>query len=524
MKRALFGNCKVWLYFFLIAGVLLRLYHYFYNHSLWMDEIYLSSSLIRMDYMDLATQPLDYQQKAPIGFLWTVRFFVGIFGTAELALRLFSLICGLLSLFLFIPVCRYFTNEKGAVLGLAMLSLAAPFVFHAVEVKQYQTEMLATLIILCAYIKYKDKSSYIDLLLWGLIGAVILWFSYASIFILAGIATGLSMYRIIKKDWILCFKQSIPFLIWFLSFGINYLYFTHRHAESKWIVYWFDYYKNFMPMPVRSIEDLRWYAINLYRLFDYPLGFLWQIKWLMILPLTLMFVGFAVLFKRFQDFLILCCPFIFMFLASGLKLYPLTERFWVFIGPILIIFIVNGYLWVTNYFNNQRLEIAFAVLLCSGLFVNTLKYVFYPEAFLGHKRSFQREALAKVSEQFQPGDVVYVYWNDLPGYKVYKDIYPLHFKAIEGKDYRGISTDYDSYLSHLKSDFEQFNGKKRIWFIYNDYYRTDIGDGIDQPSWYYKKGADPTLRLLQYFSTLGKQEEVYNSFDIKISLITLKDR
>lgn len=489
-----------------------------------MDEIYLSSSLIRMDYMELATQPLDYQQKAPIGFLWAVRFFVGIFGTGEMALRLFSLICGVLSLFLFIPICRYFTNEKGTVLGLGILAFAAPLVFHAVEVKQYQSEMLATLLILYSYIKYQHKFNYIDLLLWGLLGALVLWFSYAAIFILAGLATGLSIYRIIKKDWRLFFRQCIPFLIWFLSFGINYLYFTHRHAESKWIVYWFDYYRNFMPMPPQSIEDLKWYAINLYRLFDYPLGFLWQMKWLVLLPLTLLFLGLAVLFKRLQDFLVLCFPFLFMLLASGLKLYPLTERFWVFISPILILFIVNGYLWVMDRFHNQGLKIAFTLLLCSGLFVNSMKYVLQPKEFLGHKRSFQREALSEVAEKFQDGDVVYIYWNDLPGYKVYKQIQSLHFKAIEGKDYRHVSSNYDSYLNHLKSDFEQFKGKRRVWFIYNDYYRTDIGDGIDQPSWYYEKGADPSSKLLQYFSTIGKQQEVYDSFDVKISLITLNDR
>ncbi|WP_316749105.1 ArnT family glycosyltransferase [Pedobacter gandavensis] len=489
-----------------------------------MDEVYLSSSLIRMDYLDLATQPLDYQQKAPIGFLWAVRFFVELFGTGEMALRLFSLICGILSLFIFIPVCRYFTNEKGAVLGLGILAFASPLVFHAVELKQYQTEMLATLVILYSYIKCQHNRSYRGILLWGFIGALVVWFSYASIFILAGIATGLSIYRIIKKEWELFLKQGVSFLIWFLSFGINYLYFTHKHAESKWIVTWFDFYKNFMPVPPESMEDLKWYAINLYRLFDYPLGFLWNIKWLVLLPIGLLFLGLGQLFKRFQDFLVLCFPFLFLFLASGLKLYPLTERFWVFISPILILFIMNGYLWLMDRVHNHLFKLSFTLLLCAGLLLNSMRYVVYPKEFIGHKRSFQREALARIADKFQPGDVVYIYWNNLPGYKVYQKIHPLHFKAIEGKDYRKVSAAHESYLNHLKADFEGFKGKRRVWFVYNDYYRTDIGDGIDQPAWYYEKGENSMFKLLQYFSTLGKQEEVYNSFDIKISLITLNEK
>ncbi|WP_316839581.1 ArnT family glycosyltransferase [Pedobacter gandavensis] len=524
MKRTLLSNYKVWLLLFLISGILLRLYHFFYNRALWMDEVYLSSSLLRMDYLDLAMQPLDYQQKAPIGFLWTVRFFVEIFGPTEQALRLFSLICGILSLFLFIPICRYFTNEKGAVVCLGILAFASPLVFHAVEVKQYQTEMFTTLLILYSYIKYQQKSTYPDLLVWGLIGALVLWFSYAAIFVLAGIATGLSFYRIIKKDWPMFFRQCIPFLIWFLSFGINYLYFTHRHAESRWIVDWFDFYKNFMPMPPKSIEDLEWYALNLYRLFDYPLGFLWTVKWLVLLPLSMLFLGLALFYKRLQDFLVLCFPFLFLFLASGLKLYPLTERFWVFISPILILFIGNGYLWCVSRFHNQLFNVVFALLLGSGLLLNSMEYVKHPEELIGHKRSFQREALAVLEEKFQAGDVVYVYWNDLPGYKVYQRIHPSSFKAIEGKDYRFVSTDVNSYLNRLKSDFEGIKGKKRVWFLYNDYYRTDIGDPIGQPAWYYEKGADPILKLLAHISAQGKQEAVFNSFDVKISLITLKGR
>lgn len=489
-----------------------------------MDEIYLSSSLIRMDYLDLATRPLDYQQKAPIGFLWTVRFFVEVFGAGEQVLRLFSLICGMISLFLFIPVCRYFSNEKGAVLGLGILAFAAALVFHAVEAKQYQIELLATIFMLYCYIKYHQKKTYRELFLWGLIGALTLWFSYSVIFVLAGIATGLSFYRIIKKDWELFFKQIIPFLIWFLSFGMNYLYFTHKHAESKWIVEWFDFYKNFMPIPPGNVADLKWYVLNLYRLFDYPLGFLWHFRWLVMIPIALLFIGSLCLFKRRQDFLILCFPFLFLFIASALKLYPLTERFWVFISPIFIVFIVNGCLWLMDRFNNQVFKVFVILVLYSGLLLNSIKYLWYPEDFLGHKKSFQREALAFVAERFQPGDVLYVYWNGLPGYKVYQKIHPHQFEAIEGKDYRYISNNYQDYLRNLMFDFEGFKGKRRVWFLYNNYYRTDIGDPIGQPVWYYERGADPILKLRAYFSTIGKEEEAFNSFDIKISLITLKDR
>jgi hypothetical protein len=63
-----------------VTGVLLRLFHYFYNRSLWMDEIYLSSSFLHFNYTELATTVLDHDQKAPLGFLWLVKLAVDLFG------------------------------------------------------------------------------------------------------------------------------------------------------------------------------------------------------------------------------------------------------------------------------------------------------------------------------------------------------------------------------------------------------------------------------------------------------------
>lgn len=520
--------------FFISAGILLRLFHFFYNRSLWMDEVYLASSLVKMNYAELVYKTLDYQQKAPIGFLWTVKTFVNLLGTNEMVLRLFPLICGITALFVFVPVARFFLRPFGVVIAIGILSLAPPLIFHSVEIKQYQTELLATLLAFYIYIRYHQQILWLPLLVWGGWGAIILWFSYAAVFILGGIGIALSCISIYRKNWHLFFRQLVPFLCWLVSFVINYFLFTHKHAESKWIVYWFDFYHSFMPLlPVKS-ADLRWYPSALYHLIDYPLGLTWKfytgnviaVKFLLKMPwvpIAALFYGLWCFAKERKDYLVLLVPFLLVFIASGLKLYPLTERFWVFISPLLILFIAKGIQDMSLILSKYKMKLLLPVLLLAGPVYSSLVFLIHPDQLIIHKRSFQREALTFIDQRFRPGDIVYVYWNNRPGYRFYRETYPFKFEAVEGKDYRMVSSDYPDYLNHLKQDFKAFKGKKRIWLVWNDFFHTDIGEQIDQPGWYYLRNTNPTDRLQNYFKTIGKNIMVFDSFDVKVALIKLKD-
>lgn len=532
-KNNFFSNEKVWCGILIGLGIFFRIFHFFYNRSLWMDEVYLSTSLIKLNYAELAQQSLDYQQKAPLGFLWTVKSFVYLLGTNEKALRLLSLLSGICAMFLFVPVARYFLKPLGVVTAIGILALAPPLIFHSVEIKQYETELFASLLALYLYIRYHETQSTGSLVQWGIAGAIILWFSYSSVFILGGIAFALSLVAIYRKNWSLFFRQLIPFLLWLISFAINFLLFTHKHAESEWIVYWFDFYRTFMPVPPSSAGDIQWYLSNFYHLIEYPLGLNWTlfasdnffIKFLLKgnwLALFLLVYGVWLFARERKYFLLLFFPFLLTFIASGLKLYPLVERFWVFISPLLILFIAKGTEALTIGFAKWRLRLLIPVVLLCGPLYTSAHFIVHPDELIIHKRSFQREALAYINYHFKPGDILYVYWDDLPGFRFYQKTYPFKFEAIEGGDYRNQSLNFNDYLHHLQKDFNLFKGKKRVWFISNNYYRTTIGDRIDTPSWYYEKDNNSTDRLKKHFSTMGKQTIVFKSFDLNISLVELK--
>lgn len=524
MKTLTYGQAsnleKGWLLLFrlfLIMGIVIRLFHFFYNRSLWMDEVYLSASLIKYSYLELISGPLLYQQKAPIGFLLVVKTMVNLFGDDEFALRLIPLFSGLISMFVFIPVSKYFLSHRASVIAMGILCFSPALVYHSVEIKQYSTELLGAVLCLYLFIRFEQTGQLKTLILWGVFGALILWFSYSSIFILAGIALGRSLNYIVDKNWRLFFIGIVPYSIWFVSFLINYMLFTHKHAESEWIVYWFKSYDNFMPFPPKSLQDLKWFALNLYRMMDYPLGLLWnfnEIKYaktlsiilkMPILPIGLLLAGTYTFCKGKKIIsLILGFPILLTLVASGLELYPLTERFWVFMAPVFIIIIAKGFDLLIFKIKSQSLVQVLAILVLLAPIIQSAIFVVNPAKFYVHKKSFQRETLMYINDRYRKGDIVYVYWNNLPGYRIYKEMYHFNFTAVEGKDVRKQAKDFNDYYKRLKPDLDRLSENKRIWLVFNTKFLTDIGDRIDEPAWYYQKNNKPTNHLLKEFLKLGK--------------------
>ncbi|SEB09100.1 glycosyltransferase family 39 protein [Pedobacter hartonius] len=516
-----------------LLGLLFRLFHYFYDRSLWMDEIYLSSSFSHMSYKDIAAKILDYGQKAPLGFLWLVKLSVSIFGYNSMSLRLVPLIAGILSLFYFGSVCRYFLKPRARVVALIIFAFAPALIYHSVEIKQYSTECLATVIALYLFSRYQANQTWRAMVCWGFLGAILIWFSFSVIFILAGMAVGISLSFAIKKDWKAFFMTSVPFCMWLLSFIVNYLVFTHKHAESEWVVYFFKVYDNFMPFPPHSIQQIKWFSRNFYDMMDYPLGMVWNFKdftnstivkiiTVPIVAIVLLFTGIYSLFRiNKRDFCVLLFPVALMLIASGLYLYPLLERFWVFIAPIFIIFIANGFDYYQIKLKSKTIVWILFILVTVIPVIQSIYFVIRPHKFYKHKKSYEKEALIYINDNFREDDAVYNYWNNAPGYRVYRHMLHFKYNAIQGHDFRKNSGSLQDYNQNLKIDFKKFSGKQRVWLIYNTQFLTDIGDLIDDPRWYYKEQVTPAGNLISQFNQLGKPIKKMQLKDVTVYLYEL---
>ncbi|UOQ77039.1 glycosyltransferase family 39 protein [Hymenobacter sp. 5516J-16] len=122
---------------------------------------------INMGFWELATQPFQYEQKAPIGYLWVSRLSVLLFGKREMALRLFPLLCGVGTLGVFTLIARHYLKTWGAVVAVGILALSPACIYHSVEAKQYSTELFMATLCLWLYIRFHKSASLPALLTWG---------------------------------------------------------------------------------------------------------------------------------------------------------------------------------------------------------------------------------------------------------------------------------------------------------------------------------------------------------------------
>ena len=99
-------------------GIAIRLVQYLYNRSLWADEAVLALNIVNRSYLELL-QPLDYDQGAPIGFLWIEKLAIQLFGNNEYALRLFPLLSSILSIFIFYKLAKIFLRLEAVPIALA---------------------------------------------------------------------------------------------------------------------------------------------------------------------------------------------------------------------------------------------------------------------------------------------------------------------------------------------------------------------------------------------------------------------
>lgn|GEM_PF-634794 len=554
-----FTDDKQWLFFsyiLIVAGCFLRLWQYLQNRSLWQDEIVLSSSLVRMNFTELATLPLDYEQKAPLGYLWASKACLLLFGNGDMALRLFPLICGLAALLLFLPVCRYFLKSYTALsVAVGIIALASPLVYHTVEAKQYSTELFGTVLSIYLYILYYKKTNLKSLLLWGISGAVIIWFCFSSIFVLAGIAGGVSLSHLQRKDWRHLLLSMIPFLIWMFSFGLSYIFIASHHSGSEWLVDWFRDRGGFLPPGI--FAGLNWLMGKPLILLNFPLGLTWAnsvihaniilriLSFMVVIPLILWLLGMVYSFQNNRrTFFILFFPIVLHLVATALVIYPFFERLTVYLAPFLALFIALGCEKFLSFFpsyrsaflmranimesnvgstvnesdsgvssipsfaalpgmiSKLRIDVLIVFLVLAGAVRQSAKDLIYPDLFGGAKHWHQRELYEYLHAKYKKGDVVYVYWNAGSQFKYYNYVSDYKFNFVEAKDTRFSSGDLDSYLDKMRADLEKLKSHKRIWIVCRNALSNRMGPNPGQPYWYYNS-KDHLLRRQQLFRSLG---------------------
>lgn len=453
MKRI--SNYLPWI--IITVGIILRLSLFLANRSLYIDEADLIGNITHRSYIGL-TKPLDEEQHAPLGFLWFEKVALNTLGDSEFTFRLYALLMSIASLFLFYKVAHQLLSHMATLIALALFTFSGGLIYYSSEAKQYMGDVAITLLLL--YLTILPKR--INQLSAAFIGALVLWFSHASTFIVCSI--GISRWK--KLLW--------AFPVWIASFSLEYFIILRYSIndpdlEQLWIT-------SFAPFPPRSISDLQMTG----SIFLRYLRFIWVFPHtlFLILSVFLTMLGIITFWRKNSTFTImLILPFLLVYIASGYHAYPLAERLLLFLVPSVFLLVAHGtdvILISAKKIGHVAFLTTATVLLSILLFhpiVNATTKLIHPPVIEEIKPVL---SFYKANRQNQ--DMLYVSSGAQSAFRYYAPKFGLDNDAvIYGGYVRGHADKIIQEITNLKSN-------PRVWILFshmNSASRSDIQKIID---------------------------------------------
>ncbi len=453
----------------IIFGIVIRLIQYISNRSLWADEAVLALNIVNRSYSEL-TQPLDYDQVAPIGFLWIEKFFVNLLGNNEYVLRLFPLIAGMVSLFIFAIIARRYLENLGRVIAILLFSTLSSIVYYSTEVKQYSTDILISLLLCYLLAPYgRKKLTIFQTIIKSISVVICLWLSHPAIFIFAAIGLVELVNLIINKNTDKLQQKTIIYTSGLVSFSILYLGFLNQANDNQnLLTSWGDAFPNH---PLNII----WYLDAFGKFFYKPLGFeYYKIFGFVInldaIAIALFLCGCFAYFKKNKIILcILLFPLLTTFAGAALQLYPFRNRVVLFLAPFFIIAIAEGINWI---FTRKLHRIISIFLAC--LIILTIAYPVV-ESSTSYVKPQQKEEIKEVihyiRQREQPQDILYIYQRGIYQFLYYAEKYGYqpedYILGVEDLDIYDGSKFSEAELQRYKNDLDKLRGNSRVWLLFS---------------------------------------------------------
>ena len=469
-------------------GVLVRTVQYLSNRSLWGDEVNLALNIIDRSYGELS-QVLDYNQAAPLGFLWVEKLATQIWGNSEYALRLFPFLSSIVSLGVLYRLVRY-SSALAAPIAIALFAGGRYTLYFATELKPYSSDVAIALILFWLLVKTQHKILQTrDIIAFVCFGSLAIWFSYPAIFVLAGLS-GWNLVTAKRKIGKIMINRLGIYFTWLASFGLFYFLtiantLSNEDLSSSWESRYPD-----------SWSDILWVFDALGRFFYHPMGFLGITDGIGIFAFI---VGCVVCYRRNRNiFLALVSPFVATIIAAYLHKYPFRDRLVLFLAPLAMIIVAEGIALMLTKLSIKRNRSAKFSWLLGILGIVCLVALTFPAIYRAGNFTLHPElkhevkpVLRYVAERVQPEDKIYVYVEGNQAFTYY-----LQLKGYSDLDYIYGTSDFSSkgkelpekYRS-LAKDLQPLKGD-RVWFIL----RTD---------------SPEELEILQYLDRIGQKKEFF---------------
>lgn len=307
------------IYLILFFGLILRLISL--NQSLWLDEA-TSAIAAKMSLTDLFTKFLPGDFHPPLYYL-TLKYWTGVFGYSEVALRVPSIIFGIATIYFVYLIGKKVLNSKAGRFSALLLSTSGLAIYYSQEARMY---MLATMCVAASVYFFLTKKWIIFGIFLALVGMT----DYVSllvipVFLIAG-------WKDIKKV-VLSFIPLAALILFWLPVFIKQLTVGLSVAGSPWWnILGMVTLKNIALIPVKfmvgriSFDDKILYGVIVVAvslLFGCLLYFARKIPrvlwyWLTIPVVLGIILSFKIPALSYFRFLF-CLPALYLLIAYGLE-------------------------------------------------------------------------------------------------------------------------------------------------------------------------------------------------------------
>jgi len=366
-------------------------------------------------------------------------------------------------LFVFYKVATHYIGTKAVPIALGLFAISDSLIFYSSEVKQYSSDVAVALLLyaIATYVQSKRLTTS-RIALFGVIGALAIWFSYPAIFILAGFGVSLASFPLGRREWSRVGRLSIVFSLWVLSFAAFYLVSLGNLSKSEVLLnYWSG---GFMPFPPMTFSDAGWFVNAFFDTFDDPAG----LSLSGIAAMTFLTGCISMFFEKRRGFFLLISPIPFGLLASGLHKYPFTGRLLLFIVPVVLLLIAEGAEQIRDATSHNSAIIGLTLI---GLLV------FHPlstaTSHLIKPRTAEeiKPVMGYVRDHRQDGDLLYLYYTSWPAFEYYSEKY-----GFKKSDYIiGVSS-RDNW-SNYAEDLDKLRGNRRVWILFS---HVCTWEGVDE--------------------------------------------
>jgi hypothetical protein len=455
------------------AGIVARTARFADNRALWYDEAMLALNVIERGFLDLL-RPLDYTQAAPPLFLLLEKLAVSGLGESEPALRLVPFLAGVTALILFRQLTARALPGLGGLAALGLFAAAEPLVYWGAEAKQYSLDVLAAVALL-----YVASEPLLTGRLTGrratvlaAVGALAVFASYASVFVLAGIAAALVLGPLIGRR-----RPSATTLAvcatWLLSVAVVLILIVGTTADIR----------TALALGRGGFDTPLELARHAWRAFSHPAPFARSTVGVAVLAAAL-----GVVFLRRR------CPALLAALAVSLvattaaaqaDVYPFFNRFILFLVPVVLLLVGAGVEELRDATAGRTRTVWLATLLLLTLYPAGVaaRNLFDPP-----KVEETRDVLRPMESRWRPGDSLFVAHLAQPALAYYaeceacgaldgkpsEDLRRLVLSARSRDSEKGLratgrlavgDVDYHVPYSRYVPYFARFRGEPRVWVL-----------------------------------------------------------